>query len=103
MRPYEERAVEFIFDRRTSPRNAIFCCLSDAVATAADFLDAGRAFGMCSGGWIRHRRIRWLALGLHGVCAVQRPLPARRQARRRDRLHDRCGYLSCAGGTMAEF
>src|SRR6516162_5745316 len=70
MRPYGERAMAFNLYQRPSPRNAIFCRISDADVAAAEFFDAGRAVGMFSGDRIRHRRICQLALGLHGAPAA---------------------------------
>src|SRR5262245_16432157 len=70
VRPYGEKAMAFVLDQRPSPRNAIFCRLADADAAAPEFLDARRARGMLSGGRIRHRRIRPLALGHHGAPAA---------------------------------
>ena len=68
---------------------------------AAEFLwTQGRALGMFSGGRIRHRRIRPLALGLRKLHSAQRPP---RAAHRRDRLRGDCGRLPLAGGRMAEF
>jgi len=70
VRPYGEKAMAFVLDQRPSPRNAIFCRLADADAAAAEFLDARRARRMFPGGRIRHRRIRPLALDLHGAPAA---------------------------------
>src|SRR5215475_329302 len=100
---YGERALVFVLYRRRPPRNVVFCRLSDADTAATHFFDTGRALGIFPGGRIRHRRIRLLALGLHGGPAAQGPSPARRQACRRDRLRDRCGLRPVAGGAMAEF
>src|SRR5690349_6220923 len=82
IRGHEERAMAFVICRRPCPRNALLRCLSLADPLAADFFDAGLAFGMFSGGGIWDRRVRRLALGLHGTLAAQRPLPARRLPRR---------------------
>src|SRR6516165_2383606 len=67
---YGKSAMAFLVYLRPSPRNAIFCRLSDADSAAAEFFDAGRALGIFSGGRIRHRCIRQLALGLHGAPAA---------------------------------
>src|SRR5215475_10146228 len=76
--------------------------ISYAVATAAELFGAGRALGVLSGGRLRHRRIRPLALGLY------RAPPARAarthcQVCRGDWLHDSCNHLSLASCSMAEF
>src|SRR5262245_57959448 len=70
VRPYGERAMAFILPQRPYPRNDIFCRLSDSLAAAAEFLDAGRALGILSRGGIRHRRFWPLALGLYGAPAA---------------------------------
>ena len=65
-----KRTLAFIFDLRPFARNAIFCRLPDADAAAAEFLDARRARRLFPSGRIRHRRIRSVALGLHGTPAA---------------------------------
>src|SRR5262249_56136880 len=59
---YGERALAFVLYRRRSPRNVVFCRLSDADTAATHFLHAGPPLGIFPAAPIRHPRIPLLPL-----------------------------------------
>src|SRR5262245_58636306 len=103
IRRYEQSAVVFTLDLRPFAWDAVLRRLPDADAVAADLPGARRGLGLFDRGGLRHRRIRPLALGLHGTPAARCAHLAGHEVCRRSGLRDRRSSLAVASGALAEF